>query len=198
MLWMTTRFGKQLGSLTFLSLILCAVTEIAVDTLNFLEKKSNNQNITGNIVDRKKIDGLRQCAFDCMLTDECSGIIFKKHSPNVQACKHIVCGHTFVNITDWPEYEFYMIDLDLGIGVRPQHGWTSGKPDLYFPFDSDTGTRLGPNSDQISFIDDAIIGKSILNPSNGNLFNINSNTQITIAPSVDKGRIVIRINIAIC
>ena len=57
--------------------------------------------------------------------------------------------------------------MNLGLGVKTPIGWTSGKPKLYFPLDSDiAGTRLGVNYNNIAFVNDSVIGNALYNPSN--------------------------------
>ena len=127
--------------------------------------------VTGNIVHCANNYSLVQCITDCMLIVDCSAILFKLVSQDQERCNLIMWGNNVVNISNWNGYELYTFDSDtinLGIGVGTPIGWTSGKPNLYFPLDSDTGTRLGANSGNIDFVNDAIIGKSFHNPSNGN------------------------------
>ena len=136
-----------------------------------MTKTTDLRNTTGFIKDVDNNHSLRQCAFDCMLTTKCVAVLFNPSTPDQNACKHMIRGLGTINLTHWKGYELYMFEYDTedpGIGaIKTPSGWTSGKPRLYFPLDSDIGTRHGVDYDNIDFTNDSIIGKAFLNPSDG-------------------------------
>ena len=125
-------------------------------------RKNNYASVTGRIVNSAFYDEI-QCSAGCMDRTLCSAILFSSYNDISKRCKHIICGNTYVNLTYWPGYKVYStLSVDLNIGIKTPIGWNSGKPKLYFPLDTDTGTKMGLNIANIAFTDDGVIKKSIL------------------------------------
>ncbi len=135
-------------------------------------RKNNYASVTGNIVDSAFNDEI-QCSAGCMDKTMCSAILFRSYNDISKRCKHIICGNNYVNLTYWPHYNVYSIlAVDLNIGIETPIGWNSGKPKLYLPLDTDTGTKMGSNIANIEFNYDGIINKAFYNPTDGSGGNI--------------------------
>ncbi len=109
---------------------------------------------------------LRSCAMKCSVEADrnCSGFAFSSNKQETAKCLHIIDN---TNVTDrtsvlWSGYEFYYLS-----GKLPMTHWIPPTPTLYFPLDNDTGTRLGPNPENIAFIDGGIVGNAFYNHISG-------------------------------
>ncbi len=111
---------------------------------------------------------LRSCAIKCstQAVTNCSGLAFSTNKPESLKCFHIIDDS---NVTDrttavWKEYEFFYLS-----GKLPMTHWISPKPKLYFPLDNDTGSRHGPNPENVAFIGGGIVGNAFYNPIGGGI-----------------------------
>ncbi len=111
---------------------------------------------------------LRSCAMSCSskAVTNCSGLAFSSNKPESLKCFHIIDDSYVTDRTSvtWSEYGFFYLS-----GKLPMTHWISLKPRLYFPLDEDTGSRHGPNPENIAFIGGGIVGNAFYNPTGGGI-----------------------------
>ncbi len=127
-----------------------------------------NKYFSGLLKPVEKYHTLRSCAMKCSTeaVRNCSGFAFLPNIHPSAKCLHIIDN---TNVTDrtsvlWSGYEFYYLS-----GKLPMTHWIPPTPTLYFPLDNDTGTRLGPNPENIAFIGRGIVGNAFYNPISGGM-----------------------------
>ncbi len=153
-----------IGVLTVFKQITATDAEMMMNTYQLMQ----NKYFSGKLKTATNYQTLRSCAMKCSIeaVANCSGLAFSSNKPESLKCFHIIDD---TNITDrtsvmWNEYEFFYLS-----GKSPMTNWISPKPKLYFPLDSDTGSRLGTNPENIAFIGGGIVGNAFYNPIGGGI-----------------------------
>ena len=119
-----------------------------------------------NTEDTSKGQIIQSCAISCLVNrgTSCKGFVFSSDQPIFSRCMHIVDSITSTDLTSplWNGYELYYLAR-----ISPMVQWKSPKPRLYFPLDYDTGTRHGPDPQNVAFIGGGIVGNAFYNPIGG-------------------------------
>ncbi len=105
------------------------------------------------------------CAVSCVgdRRNSCKGFAFSSNQPIHSRCIYIIDDTIITDRTSptWDGYEFYYLRVARKSALVQ---WKSPQPRLYFPLDSDTGTRHGPDPDNVAFIGGGIVGNAFYNP----------------------------------
>ncbi len=113
----------------------------------------------------RKGQTVQACTLSCLAkntnSNSCKGFAFSTNEDIHSRCMYIIDGTTHIDLknTTWNGYEFYSLVSPLSLAQQRFPGSR-----LYFPLDSDTGTRHGPDPDNVAFIGEGIVGNAFYNP----------------------------------
>ncbi len=127
-----------------------------------LWKYSSVNLIHGEITENIEVEAPEECILHCLSQPDCKAVLFPSNLGG--NCLEVKSGTTFINFTGYQYYEREKC-ADLNI-ANYDFLLTAGLPcpRLYFPLDTDTGTRRGPSKQNIQFVDGGMVGKAFLNP----------------------------------
>ncbi len=104
------------------------------------------------------------CIIYCLRHTDCKAALFNRYSGGSKKCLQVRSGMNFINITDYeyfnirrcadPSFANYDFLTDAGLPC----------PKLYFPLDTDTGTRRGSSPGNVQFVSGGKVGGAFLNP----------------------------------
>ena len=129
-------------------------------------KQINKKVISGQLTIESYSENTMLCMTKCLLKSDCKGILFNENKHISERCKIVTDGKYFIDLMLLSGLNLYGYH-DAHFDVTGLTGWTSGRPKLYFPLDSDTGTKLGTRPLNNQFIAGGKIGNAYYKPYDG-------------------------------
>ncbi len=157
---------ETLSSVSFGLLLLWPCIQGLTDSIlvsRFDKFRPVNQ-IYGEITENYGVKTLMGCIAHCLTHTGCKASLFNRHPGGSEKCLQVRSGINFIKITDYEYYNIrrcadpntanYNFLIDAGLSC----------PRLYFPLDTDTGTRRGSSPGNIQFVSNGKVDGAFLNP----------------------------------
>ncbi len=149
--------------LTGVLMIIYMVNPTIVTTAK-LYQHMENRHLSGKLQIINNSKSIQSCALRCLTKTIkiCKGFAFSR--TKFLRCIHIIDDTISTDLTSstWDGYQLYYVAR-----TDPMAKWTGPQPKLYFPLDEDTGSRHGPNPENMAFIGGGIVGNAFYNPIGG-------------------------------